>query len=761
MYRALVPSIFLLFVACGDTTVTVQPKGFTRSDDVAYLCVNRQSGEAADRATCQDHDNYALLALVTQRDRGEIASVDLRAETLIDTNRVIPGHTFAAVGDLPSGIAVAEQSPKRIYVSNAGSFDVVALEPTRVVRTDNDTAVPNERVSFEVAPASLSIAPNGSRLFVSLPDTGQIGVVELEEDGSFGAVSTLTLTPPSIEIMELQPEAQTWCFSCPSERCAQFGGASGGLSWVPRTTGSSPRPGRSIVDPDAGTVLVTDSSLPFIYRVDMSSLSIETIPTAAPLRALALTDALPITLGAEETKRYLYAVSAESEDLLVMNYPQVETLLVGQEDRGNPVHIDLNAPIIDIAYFSQTAEEACTPGEGDAGPLRLNGSFIGAVTGNGRLHVIDLYDADVTAGCRDDCSADGEGVEVASYVRRHRPRIASRIRRGISLSTVPTFSIGPLNIRPEDNGVSAGGIAPDLGELSCPDDMTQVFPDPTDPEAAGPARLCALANPWGGQDARWRAFYEGTIPNSLGGDPRISGDGARYTLEASQDFCSVGVLGFEQAQAAGAGAPELAYGGDDLYIREELRLPQRDDPSCEQLFGEDASEVYRRFPIVSASAHALTLGAGAIDFDEVVRCLGERPAFEVRTNDAFVVGSTSRVPQHRIREALDGSCAVDTTLPMRLQFRAMVGQPFDNGEVAFNLQPASEDGESGLVPDTEVVLSFTVDDVPLPMQFTDLATLPTRVSFVPERSRLYVIDSLSRNYRYLRLDTLSKGDAFP
>lgn len=746
--------------ACGDTTVTVQPKGFTRGDAVAYMCIDRSTGATADRSACEGNDSYALLALVTQRDRGEVASVDLSAEVLIDTNRVIPGHTFAAVGDLPSGIAVADVAPKRIYVSNAGSFDVVAIEPKRVVFRDNDTAVPTERVSFEVAPSSVSITPDGSRLFVSLPDAGQIAVIDLEEDGAFGTVSNITLAPPALDVLEARSEATTWCFSCPAEQCARFDAEQQGLSLVPTVAGSSPRPGRALVDAATGSLLVTDAALPFLHRVDMSSLSVESLPTVAPLRALTLTDPLPTAIGASAEQQYLYAVSAQSEDILVMRYPSLEPILVGSENRGDPLHLQLDAPVVDLAYFRQTPETACVPGENEAGPLRLSGAFVGAITSDGRLHVIDLYDDDAAMGCRDDCEPSGDGFEVASYVRRHRRRIGNRIRQPISLASVPVYSIGALNIRPDDEGVSPSSAAPVLGQLNCPDDMVQVFPDPTEPEA-GPARVCALANPWESQSARWRAFYEGTIAGTLGGDPIVDVVDGSVVITTKQNLCDAGVLGSEQAAEAGEGAPEAAYGGDALYVREELRLPQLDDADCAETFGENGSEAYRSFPIVRASAHALVLGEGEIAFSELQRCLGERPSFEVRARDAFVVGSPSRVPQHRVHEDIGGACVVDTSLPSRLQFRALIGQPFDNGDVAFNLQPASEAGESRLGPDTEVVLSFTVDDAPLPMQFSDMAILPTQLSHVPETQRLYVIDSQSRNYRYLRLDTLTKGQAFP
>src|SRR6185312_113464 len=55
---------------------------------------------------------YHLIALVTQKKRGEVAVIDLTAQRVVDTSLALPGTNHIPVGQNPTDIAVTPDAQK-------------------------------------------------------------------------------------------------------------------------------------------------------------------------------------------------------------------------------------------------------------------------------------------------------------------------------------------------------------------------------------------------------------------------------------------------------------------------------------------------------------------------------------------------------------------------------------------------------------------------------------------------------------------------
>src|SRR5690349_16193439 len=87
---------------CSQQATTVPLRSLERSGQVSFVCIadpsstspGRQLDACLSPPTAQPVDNYALphaIALVTQTSRGEVAVVDVTAQTVLDASGEIPG----------------------------------------------------------------------------------------------------------------------------------------------------------------------------------------------------------------------------------------------------------------------------------------------------------------------------------------------------------------------------------------------------------------------------------------------------------------------------------------------------------------------------------------------------------------------------------------------------------------------------------------------------------------------------------------------
>jgi hypothetical protein len=159
MRRLLPFAIAVLFAAtfvgaCNQTTINTPVRVFDRPSDVALACrqINIGAGYVFDARSIGDcsperiqsnsptdpstkttytPSNYftgpVLDALVVQSARGELASVDVSAERVIDLRPATPGFGFLPVGNLPEHVRVSDDGCVAV-TANTDSCDVATVD---------------------------------------------------------------------------------------------------------------------------------------------------------------------------------------------------------------------------------------------------------------------------------------------------------------------------------------------------------------------------------------------------------------------------------------------------------------------------------------------------------------------------------------------------------------------------------------------------------------------------------------------------------
>jgi len=123
----------LLWAGCSQNAPPIVVRSLERSGRAAFLCINdpRSPNPGQQLDACftpgdlPGQFNYIVphvIALVTQTARGEVAVVDVTADTVVDIDRSVPGYNFLPVG----------ASPTDIVSTPAGNASFVGIgDPTR------------------------------------------------------------------------------------------------------------------------------------------------------------------------------------------------------------------------------------------------------------------------------------------------------------------------------------------------------------------------------------------------------------------------------------------------------------------------------------------------------------------------------------------------------------------------------------------------------------------------------------------------------
>ncbi len=754
-------ALALVAIGCSSNTREVVPRSFDRPGEVTFACFDDGSKLPVPLDNCtfpEADEQHSLHALVTQTSRGEVAAVDLKVNRVLDSDRRIPGYTFVRVGEIPSAIVVPRADPRYTYVAANGSQEIYAV-PTARFRPDAPaTAETEQRIALEAAPSALVLSPAEDALFAALPEAGVIVRLPIGPDGRLGdpeRVELDTAIPDPVAIAE--PPAE-YCKSCPSGCSALMQVPAGYEPRDPIAMGDEPAPIAFAIDPIAGRLLVADAALPVVHVIDLATGSeIEPIVTSVPTTALALTPEVPdLVYDATAMVRYLYAIDATDGSVIAIDYPSGAVLPVDAQDylRAND-RIGFPAPAraIEIATPRFPEGDVCELGvglAGTAGPLQLRGVFLTVALTDGSVRIVDVYDLD--ANCRGgdrECSG-GNLEDAVAHVRRHHPRIGAFVRGPVGLTGVPTLIANGVTFRLTNDGTTSDALAPDMLPLEgCPQSMVQAFPDPQD----GPPVVCTRGDPWSAIEEQWTVEFEGSILGATGGRGRfeLSPDGPAFAGEIP--FCGRGVLGADDVPDAGV---ESGNQGDLLVITSDLPTSTKDDSGCARFVNTES--VLRDpidFPILRAFDGRLVIGRstrGGSTIEEVAYCFPELVEYEIHVQGAYAVTGGRSGFLHRVLAGTNGRCSIDPAAPVRYA-RARVGVPFDNGLVAFEIAPPSDDTVASMRGDTVQVL-FTVGEIP-PKLGLDVGTLPGAIRYSDITEDVFVVDSSSRGLVQVALTTFS------
>ncbi|MCA9616187.1 MAG: hypothetical protein KC586_25705 [Myxococcales bacterium] len=787
----------LAVAGCGQDPVRVQPPTFDRPASAVFLCARRQAGvdgytglaplsECATDASgvrdtdALDADTHALLSLVTQTARGEVAAVDLRVDRVLDADGFIPGYTFHRVDETPTGIALDPEVPDVFHVASFAAQRIRSYATGEVLDFAEGEFTPvDASVQLSDGPVDLVFAQPGTpTLYAALPRTGQIAVVR---------APTGPVDPTTLEEIDLDPTVPEqvappatiapWEKICPAAtlRAPQAGALAAAVS-----LGTDPQPVRLRVV-DERELLVADASLPLVHRyaiaADGALTALAPIATGVPVRDIAVSPVVPATFGgaATETARYLYAIDATDEgSVLVVDYLEgsatfgaVLPVHVG-DGRADRVRLPGPASTVEVLTPGFDDTTACTAD--DSSPLAMRGVFLAVGLSTGLVSIVDVLDLD--ANCRGGvaCAAESRpDNDDFLYLRRHVTRSASRLpTEPIALSGGVSLFFEGAPARLDENGQTpAGEAAPSLAVIPCTAPMTSIFGEMP--------RLCSISEPWAARAETWTATFEGEIPNAASFrarvDRTVDAGAGRVTVAApTSALCNRGVLGAEDVGRSGLteGDPESGYLGDVLVVTSDPPSSTASLPECAGFVASDAGERDAdRFAILAASAESVVLADDAA-FQLFERCYPSLFSFEVQVRGAFaVVGSRSGFA-HRVIADAETRCVVDVagqpvdaTNPTTFRNgRAFVGRSYQNPFVAFQLQaPNGLELTSGL----EVELQFLITQVPTPLSIDvgarsngRIPTIIESIRYSPAEERLYVLDSNGNGFSKYDLQPLQR-----
>jgi hypothetical protein len=166
----------LPWAGCTQQSTTVPVRSLERSGRVSFVCLNNptsaEPGVQLDTcfppATPFASNDYVsgphVLGLVTQTSRGEVAVIDVTAQTVLDADITVPGFNFLPVGALPTDIAstpggnatfVASGDPVR-----PGIFAIPSARLPGQAQAQKPMLASWPACSLDAVPTALTIVPD-------------------------------------------------------------------------------------------------------------------------------------------------------------------------------------------------------------------------------------------------------------------------------------------------------------------------------------------------------------------------------------------------------------------------------------------------------------------------------------------------------------------------------------------------------------------------------------------------------------------------
>lgn len=765
------------------------PAALDRPESITFFCYDRELSQVVELGLCApaamgtETLRYALHGVVTQTTTGEVAAIQIVGSEdtpagVIDTDRRVPGFTFAAVGDVPSAVVTPSRDPLYTFVVNRGSGELHVIE-TASFRTGFGASVaaipgPDGGPFFPRGsrPTDMVLTPDERELVITLPELGEVWFVPIR-GASVGVPFTVALAADPSEAVDLTAPGVT-----PPPSYEYLCGYEAGLNQLPPVPPRTPvqldvvpRPWGITVDTEAGRVLVSDRSLPVIHVIDAASRAeLAPIHVGVPTRDVVITPRVPSAPGGtERTERYLYAIDELDRSVLAVDYSDPArssfgaVLTVSPTAPQDRLEVAVPARALEVASprYSELGELEYCATAAESSPTELHGVFLTVGTIDGLVRVFDVFDLDTPCrgvGC---AAVTPDPPDLLVSIGRHRPRVGAFVQNRISLDPGATWQLAGTTAGVGMDGTA--GDAPPLGAVDCPAPLAPAFPP------GGAPRVCAITDPWAAVPQRFRATWEGTIPFTATAGGSLRGD--LDAIDVRFDPCALGILGAQDVPRAGYPA---GYSGDVVAITGEVppsvtseEVRQR----CAALLQESPTgeTTPLLLPILSASFDPERPNAGRLSvgapigvegtLDEVRRCYPELLRLEVRVRGAYLVESPRAGFRHPVVAGDGGRCEVDPARAAALERgRALPGQLFETAEVAFQVDGAPLTGRP--------ILELPVGNVPPPLGYdisvegqTDHPSLIARLLYNTIDQRLYVIDQARRGLVRMNLQAAQPIEA--
>jgi len=729
-----------------------------------------------------------LFALVPQRTRGEVAVVNLHPSIdtgVVDNDLAVPGYTFIPVGAIPVSIGVDPRGTVT-YVANYADRTVTVLDNTRLffssghrLATAGSTDASVQRVgfSFAVPPEDVEVVerpaatPGGLStyfLYVTLPDAGQVAVIDVTNPRLPGPTTVVTLAsmasrPGGVDGGGVDASLDA------------MGGTEAGVD-----AGSLMAHPRRIAVGDDGTVYVSDDAqtVMHVLRPDGNSLR-EAMPfdTGIPTVAIAISPTVPRVSGME---RWIYAIGrADTHEygrVIVLDAITGRRQLVnavrdalcdpsrGSDNclRVDPLlpfdHVPLVGPASAVTFVSHnglnqdncraytTPTAVCDSTSTDQGalPAVLRGLQAVVTLRSGQMQVIDIDDPD------HDCVPGRTYAAGAPPFQIHAPR-------GAIAYLVPPSLVGAPSMLNNATAVSPGPELPSLVPLSS--------------QPAG--TMCTAANnyciqlptrPIAVREQTWNLTYEGVPPG-------LAADGADIVIDSTlpQDqvridapdgrFCTLGALAGDRMTIVGIG-PSVREPGRDAGLRSAT------DPMCDDclgVFGGTTTPCNRDVDVVRVTETGAIVRlrapercspiylTSAMLRQRLSCCYPQAVRYEVHTAGVWTVVGGRTGFQHQVTAGPDGACVENPLTnncdPMRRPLsRGRLTERLDYCSPWFSLrvEPGSRTDPATMLTETVATprgLTFTFQTTggffPLVLE---AGISPVAAAFVCPSQRLYLVD---------------------
>lgn len=826
--RTLLTMLFAALAgACQPQVSSVSVPSLDKPGPAAFACYSSATSSflptlaECDGVTDATSD-LRILSFVLETSRGEVAVIDWHEKRAIDSDRRVPGFTFAKVGESPSAILIPETDSRLTFVANYGSLSVQGIPTTAFVPDSAvDPALVPSTVFFASGPSDLAYVDTGAGalLFAALPNTSQIAVMSV--DATTGALALLDY----VDVDSTVP-AQVAATSTPDYlRLCREDGFSRTATVAPRvpvSLGAEARPTALdvVVRPNGDRELIAgDAALPVIHRylvggplfADVQALG--GYATGVPTLDVVSTPPVPATyepasVAQSATEQYVYAIDAIDRSVLVVDAATGGVLPINVGGRAaDRIPYEAGALTLEVLtpgydpVADPTMAERCDPADAtdtrrtSAGPSQLHGVFLSVAMTDGSVGFVDIYDLDATCRGPSTCGGFANANDTLVYIHRHRPRASQLSISGPTVGSTLSFTYQGNAGRLSSTGTPTAGDGPGLLPIDDADPSQKLCPGTAtvsgrgqmaaglvasgDPLLEGEPLICLLDDPAAIRQQRWYALYEGSISAAQGVRGRLVDDGGVHRFRTEDaTFCTWGVLGASDVASAALGPndPELGYGGDMLVISADLPPETMDDPACEGLALEEGTRRVRiAFAILESYQDELVLGGFVVDqgytlpsalnadpanaFATALHCFPQLVSYDVRVRSAYAVSSTISKTRHRVVDDGSGRCIID-----------VAGQPFDPAEPdtarAFRALP----GRNFIHP--EVAFRVSSFDVPsgiaamlafdvtgVPMPMRiDIGALGSALEYNPADERLYTVDISSHVISAYQLDPVIRDD---
>lgn len=713
---------------CEDAAEPFVPPSFDRADQVTLACVDVLRSEGVPVAECEVEEpapDLHLYALVTQSQRGELAVVDLTADTLLDVNPQVPGYTFHPVGELPTGVAVSPDGT-RAYVACSGSHELAVFDVGTIARPEGRL----DPIDLG-AHAPFDVAVSDDRVLVTVPDEGML--LSIDPATAEPTELLLTATPADgggggggADAGAGDAGADDAGASDAGDGDAGAGGddAGAGDGGAPPVEEGASRPWRMALDLEDARLYCANAGRAGVSVVDLDAFTeLPALPIGTPTTSVAVSprrlhgEAGRFLYGVERNEGGVRVVDLETGALVDANHGsyQRDGETVPYDDSRHP------GPAIQVPGVARAVEIFARTSAGDPAPEVLDGMFAAILSSDGLLYLVDIED--------DDAEARASGADEVGYV--FLPHHLRSLRR-FTAADLPQLAGNP-SVQVSSTQVICGV---DYGFVAH-FDADGVAP-PCD--EAGQGIQIEQDYPWQSTNETWTVTYEGTIPGTV--RPRGNLEGTNEVLDRSADFCALGVQPgdrFALVTPATKATPETECGREDG----ELSWP--------------IAEVFRDHLVL---AEPFGLDPAACGLDAWVD-------YRIRTDGVWTVVGTESGFLHDVVVDEDGRCVNAADADPRRIARAPECDPgdddpacrFTNITMSFQMVRGVGDNGRPLATELDTSWTFTTTNALDPLAIA-VGSLPSAVRYLPVRDSLFVVDPVDGGLVEVSVTSLARERSY-